>query len=434
MKWESFDALNTVLMTFKVNLQQLEKLGENTENWITILAFMLSQKLDTATLRQWETHHSSKNIPQCDAMTDFLEKHCAILHSTSLKLSDSGPILRNTELGWIVAGEIPDSLVITLSAVTASVSTEEIHEQLARFWNLESCRTKSCLSVEESTCELIFEQTTTRDADGKFRVVLLKKQFMMKHLGKSKEIATKRCMALESRLTAYPEMKALYTKFIHGYSMMGHMREVRKEEEELINSYYLPHHAVIKPDSTTTNLRVVFDASCATDSGVSLNDTLMVGPVVQDDSLLILLHSRLQKYAIVNDIEKMYRMINVVEQDRPLQRILRRESVDQPIRTYQLSTVTYGTSLAPYLATQSLKKCVDEGEQAYPAAAQVVKRNFYVDDMLTGAKSVKEGQSLCSDVSSLLSSAGFNLRKWHSNQPAILKGEDPWTILGASYG
>ncbi|XP_062557210.1 uncharacterized protein LOC134222074 [Armigeres subalbatus] len=63
MKSESFDALNTVLMTFKVNLQQLEKLGENTENWSTILAFMLTQKLDTATLRQWETHHSSNNIP-----------------------------------------------------------------------------------------------------------------------------------------------------------------------------------------------------------------------------------------------------------------------------------------------------------------------------------------------------------------------------------
>ncbi|XP_062541440.1 uncharacterized protein LOC134209474 [Armigeres subalbatus] len=242
----------------------------------------------------------------------------------------------------------------------------------------------------------------------------------MEHLGKSKEIATKRFMGLERRLTANPEMKALYTEFIQEYLLMGHMREAR-EEEEPIHSYYLPHHAVMKPGSTTTKLRVVFDASCATDSGVSLNDTLIVEPVVQDDLLSILLRIRLQKYAIVADVERMYRMINVVEQDQPLQSILWRESVDQPIRMYQLSTVTYGTSSALYLATRSLKKCAEEGEQAYPAAAKVVKRNFYVDDMLTGAKSVKEGQSLCRDVSSLLSSAGFNLRKWHPNQPAILK-------------
>ncbi|XP_055527698.1 uncharacterized protein LOC129720270 [Wyeomyia smithii] len=83
MRSESFDALNTILMTFKVNLQQLEKLGENTRNWSTLLAFMLSQKLDNTTLRHWETHHACKDIPRYADMADFLEQHCGILHSTS---------------------------------------------------------------------------------------------------------------------------------------------------------------------------------------------------------------------------------------------------------------------------------------------------------------------------------------------------------------
>ncbi|XP_055543031.1 uncharacterized protein LOC129728607 [Wyeomyia smithii] len=264
------------------------------------------------------------------------------------------------------------------------------------------------------------DDTTSRDADGKFRVTLFKRNYLMERLGESKSIATKRFMALERRLNANLEMKALYTAFIHEYLLMGHMKEIRDEEDEPKCSYYMPHHVVMKPDSTTTKLRVVFDASCATDSGVSLNDILMVGPVVQNDLLSILIRLRLHKYAIFGDVEKMYRMINVVEQDQPLQRILWRESVDERLRTYQLTTVTYGTSSAPFLATRSLKRCAEEGEKTHPVAANVTKNSFYVDDMLAGVHTVDEGKKLCSDVQSLLGSAGFNLRKWHSNQQEIL--------------
>ena len=46
------------------------------------------------------------------------------------------------------------------------------------------------------------------------------------------------------------------------------------------NVYYLPMHAVHKLSSSTNKLRVVFDASAKTQTGVSLNDTLMVGPTI----------------------------------------------------------------------------------------------------------------------------------------------------------
>ncbi|XP_065076064.1 uncharacterized protein LOC135699702 [Ochlerotatus camptorhynchus] len=94
MKLESFQGLNHVLTTFRINLQQLEKLGENTENWSTLLAFMLSQKLDHDTLRQWKTHHSSKNIPSYKAMEEFLENYCGILQSTSARRSNENPVER----------------------------------------------------------------------------------------------------------------------------------------------------------------------------------------------------------------------------------------------------------------------------------------------------------------------------------------------------
>ncbi len=44
--------------------------------------------------------------------------------------------------------------------------------------------------------------------------------------------------------------------------------------------YYLPMHAVTKQNSTTTKVRIVFDASAKTTNGKSLNSILSSGPNV----------------------------------------------------------------------------------------------------------------------------------------------------------
>lgn len=73
------------------------------------------------------------------------------------------------------------------------------------------------------------------------------------------------------------------------YIELGHMRKLKEPINDKMPHFYKPHHCVIKQDSTTTKLRVVFDASSKTTSGVSLNDALMIGPVLQQESTSILL-------------------------------------------------------------------------------------------------------------------------------------------------
>ena len=132
---------------------------------------------------------------------------------------------------------------------------------------------------------------------------------------------------------------------------------------------------MIKESSRTTKLRVVFDGSAPTTTGVSLNDVLHTVPKLQDDIFLILLRFRFYQYVITGDVEKMYRQFLVRPEDRKFQQILWRNS-DGEVDTYQLNTVTFGLSAAPYLAIRCLKQLADDEGHRYPRAAMVLQRDL----------------------------------------------------------
>ncbi|XP_055622114.1 uncharacterized protein LOC129765719 [Toxorhynchites rutilus septentrionalis] len=211
----------------------------------------------------------------------------------------------------------------------------------------------------------------------------------------------------------------MYINFIEEYHRLGHMREV-VTDDETSQQYFIPHHCIIKPESTTTKLRVVFDASCPSSTGVSLNDALMVGPTVQDDLISLILRFRFHRYALIADIEKMYRMVEVQQHDRRLQRIFWRNHPNEPIRVFELCTVTYGTASAPYLATKCLKRLAELDGAKFPDAAVVLASDFYVDDLMSGVDTTEDGVKLYHELTRLLKNGGITLRKWSSNNSTIL--------------
>ena len=112
------------------------------------------------------------------------------------------------------------------------------------------------------------------------------------------------------------------------YFDLGHAELVPPEDltKSPSEALYLPMHAVRKESSTTTKICAVFDASMKTMSGVSLNDILMVGPTVHSPLLDVLLRFRMHRMAIVADISKMYRAIELTPSDRDLHRFVWRAS------------------------------------------------------------------------------------------------------------
>ncbi|XP_058816003.1 uncharacterized protein LOC131679313 [Topomyia yanbarensis] len=199
------------------------------------------------------------------------------------------------------------------------------------------------------------------------------------------------------------------------YIRLNHCKETPESEVSSSPNFYLPHHAILKPTSSSTKLRTVFDASAKSSSGVSLNDLLMIGPAVQDSLLNIVMRFRIHRYVFSSDISKMYRQISIHDDDKKFHRIIWRKHPTDSLQTYDLTTVTYGTASAPFAATRTLNQlAADEGSK-FPLAAAIVVKDFYVDDVLSGGDSVNEIQTAAEQLTQLLDSGGFQLHKWCSN-------------------
>ena len=119
-------------------------------------------------------------------------------------------------------------------------------------------------------------------------------------------------------------------------------------------SFYLPHLCVLKDSSTTTKLRVVFDASAKTTSGVALNDNLMLGPKIQKDLFEILIRFRFLKVVLSVDIAKMYRQVLLDKEDKNFHRLLWKETQSSTLEYYRITRNTYGVTSAVFHAIQPL--------------------------------------------------------------------------------
>ena len=219
-----------------------------------------------------------------------------------IDLSNHGEDLcvQKTRVGWIIGGT-PDNFPSRKFQVNCHLT--ELHENIKRFWEIEEGQRIPHFSAEEMECEHHFQQYISRNESGRY-IVALSFKTTKETLGESRPKALKRLKSLFYRFEKNPQLKERYKEVIDEYISLGHMTEVIDVQDE--NGFYLPHHAVFKESSISTKLRVVFDGSAKTNTGLSLNDKLMVGPTIQDDIVSLILKFRLHKYVVTADIEKMY--------------------------------------------------------------------------------------------------------------------------------
>lgn len=183
------------------------------------------------------------------------------------------------------------------------------------------------------------------------------------------------------------------------YKVLEHMSLFQNATSNQV-TYYSPHHGVLREDSVTTKLRVVFNCSFPSSSGHSYNSIQLTGPTIQEDLVSIRLRFRQHSYVISAD-----HAIQATPTDS-MALVSRRWT----------SNVFYQHSGLWHC------KCSISCNQVSHAARN--RPQEFSSFHLSGANSVAEVLKLQQQVSTILSSAGFELRKWKSNNSDILNQLD----------
>ena len=340
------------------------------------------------------------------------------------------PIAQSTKFGWTISGPVP--------GFGRDKDTASVHHQLPLIQTeptppsepqLETLLT-AILQEEEGPLEpsptqldqQVEEHYTNNvvysPAERRYTVNLPKKS-CISDLGKSRPQAVTRYLQTE-KSAFRKHIRPQFQEGIKSYLDLGHAEEVPPEDHPPAESFWLPMHAVFKEASTSTKLRVVFDGSAATTTGLSLNQSLYVGPTIQATLSDTLLKFRCYPVALNADISKMYREVKLSDPDKDLHRFVWREDPSSPVKDYRMMRVTFGVSASPFLAVRTLHQTADDHGEDYPKATQHIKHSFYVDDFLGGADNPEDAVELFHQIRRILQKGGFQLRKWRTSSKEVL--------------
>ncbi|XP_048515940.1 uncharacterized protein LOC112694944 [Athalia rosae] len=311
-----------------------------------------------------------------------------------IRHSPETPIAQLSIFGWLVISPVhaPVTIVRTAHHGVSQASNSSLQELLTRFWVQEEPPSSSDLRLtpEEQECERHFSTTHSRDSTGRY-IVRIPLKMSPAALGDSQHTAHQCLLRILKRLGRDAQYCELYTQFMQEYERAKHMIKLDDSSASRRPHYYLPHHGVLKPDSSTTKLRVVFNGSSASSTGYSVNDLMHAGPNLMLNIFDLLIWIRRRKFLLATDITKMYRQIKIHLDDWDLQRIL-----------------------------TLLQLAEDEGSR-YLLAVEPITHGRYVDDIFGGSDTVDELTQTARQLIQLCHAGGFPLAKWHSTSRQLLE-------------
>ena len=122
-----------------------------------------------------------------------------------------------------------------------------------------------------------------------------------------------------------------------------------------------------------------------------LNDYWAKGPHLLNDLLGVLIRFRENNIAMIGDIKKMYHTDKTKTIEQHTHRFLwRNMDTGRPPDTYVIQRVSFVDKLSGTIATVALRKTAEMEAGKYTEAAQVIKENTYVDDIIESVPTKKK--------------------------------------------
>ncbi|XP_065917691.1 uncharacterized protein [Dysidea avara] len=338
--------------------------------------------------------------------------------------ADIGPTAIRTRLGWVLAGPVEGischictNLVVThtmvIDAHISQDTDQELDKKLKMFWDLES------FGIQPNKVTVYNEfESTIRFNSERYEVSLPWKESHAP-LSNNYDLSLKRLVGLLRRLRHSPEILHQYDAVIREQIRRGIVEPVEPKMPTCNLVHYLPHHAVLLEDKTTTKLRIVYDASSRT-LGPSLNDCLYTGPKSGQRIMDILLRFRVHRMAIAADIEKAFLMVAVKNEDRDVLRFLWVKDVNNDVSDVERFTrVVFGVSSSPFLLNATIKHHMEQFSVHDPDLTSLFMRSIYVDDISAGADDDDSAFQFYTRSKKILAKGGFNLHKFVTNSISL---------------
>ena len=248
------------------------------------------------------------------------------------------------------------------------------------------------------------------------------------------------------QLAKKPEIKQAVIEMEAGLQEAGYVEWVENlKPEEIsmldnsVSRYYMPWRVAYNENSVSTPVRVVFDASSITKTGLSLNDILAKGIKSLNSLVEIFLRFRIHAFVIHTDIKKMYNRIKLRIEDWTYQRYWWSLTLDPKFFPMEkvIKTIIYGSKPSGNQAEYALRQTARMQEIEFPAAAKAIINDTYMDDCLTGTADLTSAEELISDIDELLAKGGFSTKGYTISgrppSPSLSKDGQSIFVFGIKY-
>ena len=233
-------------------------------------------------------------------------------------------------------------------------------------------------------------------------------------------------ISTEKRLSKNEKHAETYQQQIQDMIDRDVTRKLTQEELQKYKGpvHYISHHEVLKPDSKSTPVRIVFNSS-ASYMGHVLNEYWAKGPDLLNSLLGILIRFRENEIAFIGDIKKMYHTVRTGVIEQHTHRFLWRDmDVTREPDTYVIQTVSFGDKPSGTIATVALRKTAEMDKENYPQASEFLINNTYMDDIINSVDNVETAKKLTNEMETILSNRNFKIKEWIYSHDKIAPDQD----------
>ena len=333
---------------------------------------------------------------------------------TAPKIGRPGqPVAELTRFGWTIISPGKESIDVTnmLLCQTSHVDYEEL-------CRLDVLRLADTPTNDQGDVYAEFKEQLTRDEEGWYETGLPRRGDHPP-LPNNKNGSLRRLTSLVRKL----ERQGLTDDDSEMIEQQRAAGVVESAETPAVGrEYYIPHKPVVRAEAESTKPRIVHDASARAYGGApSMNECLYVGPPLKNKLWDVLVRRRFNAVAITGDLQiKAFLQVRVQrEDDRDAMRFHWRRNEQSTTETLRLTRALFGLAPSPFLLGGVINAHLTSWEEREPEVVAKVKKELYVDDLISGSTTVNKARELKRKTATIFQDGCFKLHKWHSNVPEL---------------